>query len=223
MLRQVCRRARLLASMKAATALSEVAAILEDVSPSSVSESSKTSASRPEKMPVEVYDLILQRVQQGSPHTRDHRNLPHPPGAEVLSPYAHSISHLTQASERVYAKHTAHAGNSAILFRSASGAATPGFIESIWTLHESTPRTFIITRPHGQLSQADQSKDPYQTQPKLCAQVVYAATTESCVVIESSDIIAHTAYRVRPANTFGIRKQTMIVVNLDRGRSDIVY
>jgi hypothetical protein len=173
-------------------------------------------------MPADVYTLFVKHLSVQDPSVRRQDKLPHPPGAHVALPFAMAKTHIEHGG-RTFAPYTAHPGNSAIVFRSPGGGRSSGFIDTMWVhKHNGVIGQYLVVQPHGQFSPADQAKDLYHQHPKLHAQIVYDAWPQSAVLIAPSDIISHTAYRVRPPGTFGIPKGTIVVVNLNCGRSMLI-
>jgi hypothetical protein len=232
MLHQICERGRLLAGLSAAglgadSLEAQAGAVLEGhrITETSAFTTTGPQAKTPRtKLPAEIYELLLAREKGRDPILRDHRALPHPTNARVLSPFATAVSHLEHEG-RTFTTHTAHDGNSAVLFRSSEGTTRSGFVDAIWQWEhpDGQLEMSLFVRPHARLSTLDRRKDLYSQHPGLRAELVYSSQPDPLTLISPSDIISHTAYRVHPPGTFGIRRGVIVIVNLDRGRSTIVY
>jgi hypothetical protein len=223
MLHQVCRRGRLLASLRGpGGSHTTIGAMLEESRiDNGVAEAIR--GAQLQLMPLDVYETLLRRLRGDAKtsHIRDHRDLPHPKGSVTASPYGRAVRH-TQHESRTFSTHLAHPGNGSIIFRSSQGVASYGFIDSIWR-HE-LGHEFLLVHLHESLSSQDRTKNPFATRPKAHIEVVYDSPTREgrTEVISSTDIIAHAAYRKRPAGTFGITRASIILHNTDRGRSSII-
>lgn len=66
----------------------------------------------------------------------------------------------------------------------------------------------------------DNAKNPFLCWPALACGVVHN-TFEDDVVITPKDVIAHVAFRARPASTFSNDKEIVVFHNLDRGRKSL--
>jgi hypothetical protein len=224
MLRQVARRGRLLASMIDSTgSYGPVGRILEDISVLA----GVPHKPRMQQLPLDVYGLLLTRLRaQHGGRGRHYRDLPHPSGAEVVVPWVVPSTHVdSDKARRTFAVHGSHAGNSAVIFRASSGRILCGFIQDIW-MHtfQDTSSHYLVVRPHEQLSTSDSKRNPFALRRKLHAHLLYSGDSEETLeLITLADIIAHTAYIVRPPGTFKIQRGIMIAINLDRGRSKILY
>jgi hypothetical protein len=79
-------------------------------------------------------------------------------------------------------------------------------------------RTFLFVRPYRHLTKEDEKKNPFQCRPRLYLEIYYVDDPLPVVVIEPASIHTHTASRVRPRGTFGIRTAILLIHNLNRGR-----
>jgi hypothetical protein len=179
----------------------------------------------------EVYSLLLAHLRHSDTSWSDHTNLPHPKGAKVLSPDAHAITH-TRIGKHTFAVQSAHPGNSAIFYRvpgSPNGTTASGYINSIYMQEDKTTgvvQTFILVQPHKRLSNEDLGKNIIPNDPQLNLDLVYADHSpehQHLCFLGPLDIIAHTAYWTYKREVFGTVCQVRMLVNLDWGRSDIVY
>ncbi|KLO10372.1 hypothetical protein SCHPADRAFT_810421, partial [Schizopora paradoxa] len=125
-------------------------------------------------------------------------------------------------SGRTYSTSKAHLGNSAIhLHIPNSENTSTGFIEAIWsTILHSKERTFFIVRTHRRLSFFDEVKAPFMHfHPRYGVQIKDARPSDNLVIIEHRHVIAHTSTLRRPAGTYGIPHETLVVcTSLNRGR-----
>jgi hypothetical protein len=234
MLRQICRRGRLLAFMKdsANSLLSDSEGLLSkalqmfNILPRSLNTlntevqslfEQATENSQGESLSLEHYNQILEYFNQQYPTTpvRHYSHFPHPIDAEILPRLASPIQHITH-NGRPYSTFTIHPGNSSISFQSQNAAVEVGFIRSIWSqVLQGKQHIFIIVAPHLRLSVHDESKNPYIKKGGFSAGLVYSQSPQECydVVIEVNQILAHVPYYKRPAGTFGIGKETMVIIN----------
>jgi hypothetical protein len=68
----------------------------------------------------------------------------------------------------------------------------------------------------------DWHKNPFTDWPGLACDIVYNIFDDD-EVISPSDVVTHAAFRVRPVNTFGIDKETVVFHRLDRGGTLPLY
>lgn len=115
-----------------------------------------------------------------------------------------------------------HPGNAAELFY-MGGVARLGFINTIWDQSiGGVLRRHVLMTPLKLLDTEDNARNPFLCWPGLACGVVYNIF-EDDVVISPKNIIAHAAFRVRPASTFNIDKEIVVFHNLDRGRKIPLY
>jgi hypothetical protein len=227
MLHQIARRGRLLSTMMTAPgSYSVIGRLLEGTSESAAA--SVPPKARMVRLALDIYDDLLSCLRRtNDPNVRHYREVPHPPGASVASPWVLPETYLDSKdlARRTFTTHTAHAGNSAIMFRTAAGVIRCGFIEDIWSHnHQKHDTHYLVVRPHEGLSPQDSRENPYSGRPKLHTHLFYSRkSNEAAHLIKLADIIAHTAYIVCSPGTYGIKQGTLLAVNLDRGRSNIVY
>lgn len=219
MLRQICRRGRLISIMASASDRT-TGRLLEDLV---AHENDTRPTNGMKQLTLSLYDDIYSYVNKHCMLFRHYRNLPHPLGAAILPPMAAQTTYF-KLNGRDFSVHGAHPGNSAIAFRVEDGGVETGFIEAAWTLTlPDGPRTFLVVQPHEQLSIQDNRKNPYRQRPGLLMRLVYKSSTMDEIIIEPAAIISHIAYRLRPAKTFRIQQPTMVVHVLDRGLSGQQY
>jgi len=233
MLHQICRRGRLLAFMKdsACSLLSDSEGLLSralqmfNILPSPLSTYSTqvqspleqaVENSQGEELSPEHYNLILAYVNQQSPTTplRHYSYFPHPMDTEVLPRLASPIQHITH-NGRPYSTIAMHQGNSSISFKPQNGGVDVGFIHSMWSqVLQGKQHTFIFVAPHTRLSNHDQLKNPYAARGGFSAGLVYSKSLQQYdILIEANQILAHVPYYKRPAGTFGIKEETMVIIN----------
>ncbi|KAF8987413.1 hypothetical protein BDQ17DRAFT_1258584, partial [Cyathus striatus] len=113
-----------------------------------------------------------------------------------------------------YSVYSVHAGNSSISFIDNNNVVTPGFIEAIWTTNVSgNKKIFLILRLPLPLNNEDTMKNPYSSRPGLLAGLVYDSFTpeQQCIALEQ--VQSHVPFYQRPAATFGILFNTIVLVN----------
>jgi hypothetical protein len=92
-----------------------------------------------------------------------------------------------------------------------------GFINTIWDQSiGGVVRRHVLMTPLKLLDPEDAAKNPFLAWPGLACGIVYNVF-EDDIAISPKDVIAHAAFRVRPASTFSIDKETVVSHSLDRG------
>ncbi|KAJ7215446.1 hypothetical protein GGX14DRAFT_608378 [Mycena pura] len=242
MLRQMCRRGRLLAAIKDSTqevdSKSPVVAAMQILSPPG---SVDTDLANLQQLPPaegtafngsgvvladSMYELILEYWNNTyspsyihkSDLTFDLLNS----GVKVLPSRAVQLTHFTHKI-RLFSPFKKHHGNSSISFRHPStGQKDMGFIRSIWTqVLEGQKRTFVFVQPHTDTDPVDAAKMPYLTHPRFKCTVKYTNPRhpKSELIVEPRHIISHVAYLPCPQGTFDIQKAiTIFVDSLHRNR-----
>jgi hypothetical protein len=224
MLCQVCRRGRLQAFIQHqdhvnSDVLCNVSAILNpdtkakaDILP--ICES---------RLPAAVYNKFLLFIQSRQPDYRDYRQLPHPADSLILSPWGCPMKTATHQT-RGLSIFTLHPGNSSISFQNGSGDVYYGFIQFMWS-HSlaGTPNTYLLVSRHIALSSQDAHLNPYQKLPELKCLLVYSHVPsldamERMVIIDKEQVRSQVAYYIRPPGTFGIKRETIILVDLFRNQ-----
>ena len=111
MLRQVCRRGRLEAI------LGGKASDLEEQKFRSLFASAlpNDAVSTAQMMPLPSYELLLRHLNMSMTTFRDHRALPHPPRARILSPWAQFLRHVT-IEQRIFAIARSHVSTAQFYF-----------------------------------------------------------------------------------------------------------
>ncbi|KZV59474.1 hypothetical protein PENSPDRAFT_678949 [Peniophora sp. CONT] len=238
MLRQACRRARLQALLQDGAsdqdALSELSAILTDTCveadptfaesglphehPLSDEQLSTFLATGPmlEDAP---YHLILDYVQNHLQPVQSFNEIPAQPGIPVLPPNAHQLRTFT-LDGRTFCDQLQHEGNSAVQFCDTHGTNRTGFIQSIWILPvEQQLQTFLLVRPHNPLPGPEFQRTPYAHYQNLKTHIYDATPSPYIIVLEPKDILSHVTTLRRPAGTYGILRQTLVVCSaLNRDR-----
>lgn len=230
MLRQICRRGRLMGFIHA-YALSDniMGKALQILVPKSLldqeiaSENLTPSSTKIETLSLEIYEAILAYMNAHSPFMpfRHFKAFPHPLDANVLSRISTPLNHIKHKG-RDYSVSKMHAGNSSIHFRCQDGTTDLGFINSIWSYKlQDKSYTFLIVTLHAHLAPEDEKKNPYSSRSGLLATLVYSEplAPQKFVVIGLDDIVSHVAYYQRPPGTFGISSATTVMIDsLHRNR-----
>jgi hypothetical protein len=219
MLRQMSRRAHVNALLHSGDDLKELCNILEpavipaDSSPVSLkpAEVSEVLAKSPNLEEAEYNDLLHYLQQTGRPY-RSYSDLPHPPNAMILPPRAQCPLEVHQ-DECTFSSERSHKGNSAIQFYDPlTQAHNTGFIQNIWKLPlEGVMRTFIRVCPHQSLSAQEEGQAPFIHCPGFMTRIVDAHPSDNLRIIEPTHIITHVTTLQRPAGTYGIGKEVLIV------------
>ena len=220
MLRQMCRRGRLMARLHDSSShptSPESITILSDILLQTASVKEDPDGTGLEIVPADVYEAILSYLNSQMPFLHRHAQaMPHPHNAHVLPCAAIPVCHIKHKG-RDYSTVGMHSGNSSVHFLKArSSTVDSGHIEAMWQYTiDGILRTFIVLSVHQNLSPQDEVLDPYIAYPGFLAKVVYARQTDNLflVILEQDQIVGHVAYYNRPAGTFGIRRSTSILVN----------
>jgi hypothetical protein len=225
MLRQICRRGRLMAFINDRTSsdsyLTQALHILGRRAPEQMQANGKG-----QPIPLDVYNLLFEFVTFSFPTTtfRHFKNLPHPIDSYVLPPFAIPVHHITYKG-RNFSTFKMHPGNSSISFHARNGTTNAGFIDAMWrqVLHGKS-QTFIVVSPHPYLSDEDQKKNPYASKPGFLCNIFYTQTPSDSdaldqIILQEDKIIGHVAYFKRPPGTFGIKRSTTVFIDsLHRNR-----
>ncbi|KAJ7136300.1 hypothetical protein C8R43DRAFT_955776 [Mycena crocata] len=194
MLRQICRRGRLLASIRdsasTAKANSVVAQVMNILSPQN--SAGETAQHTDELAPADVdhngpgvlldqaiYEQILGYWNQfqAPPYIRatDLTWDLIDTDANVFPTRAVCLGHF-EYKTRLYSVFNKHHGNSSISFlRPSTSRKEMGFIQAIWTMSlQGEIHTFIVVQPHVALSAADEARTPYLSHPKFRCTVKYS-------------------------------------------------
>lgn len=236
MIRQLCRRGRLRASIqeqqqeytdtrKASpkqndgeeiTAANIFSTSLDTLA-GSVKQALHPSSEKSHILPPDVYDLLLSYVNsQLQIPFRRYDDFPHPLDAKIYSHWATPHSSIT-IHGRTYAIYSKHRGNASISFAHPHYPGSQmGFINSIWSQQiEGACRTFLFIQQPIFLSNSDAISSPYASQALvgLMGILVYDRASENCIVIEAEHVQGHVPFYRRPPGTFGIREGTMVMLN----------
>jgi hypothetical protein len=232
MLRQFSRRARLEALLHDGTrpGMKEFSSILNSSaeSPRHTSSTSLTPIEAAEvlaqapKLDDREYGSLLQYLQHTGRLFRHWNDLPHPVNSNVLPTHARRPLQIHQG-EHTFSCQRSHRGNSAIYFYNPlTHSHATGFIEIIWQLPlEATLKTFIIIRPHRVLPVQEEERAPFINYPGFKARIFDSQPSDDSelVIIEPHHILTHLTTFQRPAGTYGIDRETLVVcLALDRGR-----
>ncbi|KAF7372839.1 hypothetical protein MSAN_00489900 [Mycena sanguinolenta] len=241
MLRQMCRRGRLLAaisdSSKTADSKSPVVEAMRILSPEDqVSATSKTlEQPSPGKetayngvgtiLDVTIYEMILGywNRNHSPPYIRagDLTFDLLDAGVKVLPSRAVQRTDFKH-NTRLFGAFGRHQANSSISFYNPfTGGKDFGYIESVWTMAlEGQIRTFVVVQPHTAVSPADNAKAPYVACPGFKCFLCYTkpAHPRPGLIVELRHIISHVACFERPAGTYGI-EQEITVFNDSVGRN----
>ena len=122
---------------------------------------------------------------------------------------------------RTFSCQKSHEGNSAIQFYNPyTQQNDTGFIHIIWqVLLETAIHTFIVVRLHSPLSAQEEGQAPFINFPGFMTRIVDALPSENLLIIEPIHIITHLTTFRRPAGTYGIPRETLIICSaLNRGQ-----
>ena len=230
MLHQMSCRARVDASLQDGlgdTALNNLVKILKPendsangkpmpLNPTQVATALKDSS----KLAEDHYNALLHYLQgTGRPYRAFHA-FPHPPNALILPPHAKLPSQMHHHG-RTFSCQKSHEGNSAIQFYNPyTQQNDTGFIHIIWqVLLETAIHTFIVVRLHSPLSAQEEGQAPFINFPGFMTRIVDALPSENLLIIEPIHIITHLTTFRRPAGTYGIPRETLIICSaLNRGQ-----
>lgn len=229
MIRQMSRRGKVKAALQDDDELKELGRVLEppvvsvdaprkDVSPTE--ESVFLKACSP--FAREDYDAMLHYLRKkGRALHSVYDQTARDPNYTYLLPNVrkHTEVHI---ADRTYSIRQSHEGNSAIEFvHPETGSKDTGFIECIYsTLLKSKVHTFFIVRSHRQLPAFEERKAPFGNfNEKYCVRIMDELPSNNRVLIEQHHVVAHVSTLRRPAGTYGIERETLVVCRaLNRGR-----
>jgi hypothetical protein len=166
------------------------------------------------------YNNLLDYLHRTGQQYRAFHNIPHPPNAHILPPYAKRPLVLKHDGRTFSCRHS-HEGNSAVQFYNPlTTAHDTGFIESIWTVPlENVLHSFIVIRPHLPLSNLKEGQAPFQYYPGFMTRILDVQPADYLLIIEPAHIVTHLTTYKRPLGTYGILEETLIVCwALNRGR-----
>lgn len=227
MLCQMSRRAHINAALHDVDGPTELANILEPINlsvdaapvPLSPSEVSNVLKKARDLQGIE-YNALLQYLQHTGRPYRSYDNFPHPPNARILPPLAQHPLQFNRGECTFSCEHS-HKGNSVIYYYNPLVQAhDTGFIQNIWRIPlEGLMHTFVVVRPHQSLPAHEEAQAPYMHYPGFHVRVVDLQPSPGLVIIEPKHIITHLTTFKRPAGTYGIGREILVVCRaLNRGR-----
>lgn len=151
---------------------------------------------------------------------RTYTDIPHPEFALVLPPIADRPREIN-VNDHTYSCYSSHIGNSAIQFCDPkTQRMETGSIHLILQMPlQGFMRTFLFVYGHAALTPAEEQLTPYPTHPRFMTKVVDAIFSDTVFIIEPQHIITHLTTFKRPAGTFGISREILLVCwALNRGR-----
>ncbi|KAJ6535734.1 hypothetical protein B0H19DRAFT_963643 [Mycena capillaripes] len=220
MLRQICRRGRLLASISDSAKKTDSNANLQSLQQFSPAEETAFNGSGV-VLDAPIYELILGYWN----HTY---SPPYIRAAELtydlldagVNVFPNREVQLTNFMHktRLFSTFKKNHGNSSISFcHPLTGQKDMGFIRLIWTqVLQGQHRTFVVVQPHTDLSSTDAAKTPYPTHPRFECTGRYSEPLcpQPQLIVEPRHIISHVAYYQRPKGTYGIKQAITIFVDL---------
>jgi hypothetical protein len=171
------------------------------------------------KLAEEHYNALLIYLQGTGQQYRAFHALPHPPNALILPQHA-KLPLQVHLHDRTFSCQKSHEGNSAIQFYSPyTQEHSTGFIYVIWqVLLEAVMHTFIVVRLHRPLTALEEGQAPFLYYPGFMTRIVDALPSDNFLIIEPTHIVTHLTTFRRPAGTYGIPKETLIICwALNRG------
>ncbi len=141
----------------------------------------------------------------------------------VLPPVARNC-YQYKIEDRTYSCHQRHVGNSQIRFYipGQNQMEDTGVIEAIWELTlDGALQTFLLIRKHQPLPAAELLGSPFSIEPctYLKTKIVDIHLSETVLILEPRHIICHLSSYRRPAGTFGLNTESLVVCwALNRGR-----
>lgn len=139
----------------------------------------------------------------------------------LLPPYVRKRTEVL-IGDKTFSTQTSHEGNSAVQFVNPRTAERgTGYVEEIWSLPlEHRISTFFVVRPHSRLPEIDEQKAPFSSfSSKYATRIVSAVPSERSIIVEHRHIITHLSTYRRPAGTYGIPYDTLVVCwALNRGK-----
>lgn len=171
------------------------------------------------KFTPDEYNALLQYLQQSGRQYRAYDNFPHPQNAHILPPHAGKPLYL----HHTFSCQKTHEGNSAIRFYNPlTNSHDTGFIQSIWMVFLSSVRQpFVVVCPHRPLIAQREGQAPFQHYPGFMTRILDARPADNLLIIEPSHIVTHLTTFRRPAGTYGIPEETLVVCwALNRGRHE---
>ncbi|KAJ3780589.1 hypothetical protein GGU10DRAFT_279114 [Lentinula aff. detonsa] len=147
-----------------------------------------------------------------------------PATISILQPVVRHVGNF-KYQQKSYSSLTSHEAGSHIYYYvpGGNGAKATGCIADIWQLPlESRLATFLLVKEHLPLPPSHKLKNPYISDPCsiLCSELVQRNLVSFTYLIEPHHIISHVAVYKRPAGTYNIPLETMVIIwSLNRGRN----
>jgi hypothetical protein len=223
MLRKLCRRQRLTAQLHKAVRNGENgAAIFHILEGDQARDAQSIDHNKLVVLDDSVYDAIFHRLKAEDDsfiHYKVISNGGQATATDIISCSACPVTRMTHKG-RSYSIKSDHPGGSSVVFKTLSGEVSTGFILSLWMKEvRGIPRTFAIVSPHSPLNTVDEALNPWISLPFFLNRLVYAHESPTRILCDASDILSHAPYYIRPAGTYQIASETMIVHNyLNRAR-----
>ncbi len=170
----------------------------------------------------EDYNMLLQYLHAtGRPYHSVKEHIIGRRNVRFLPPYV-QIHTEVLVDERTFSTRISHEGNSAVQFiHPTTQQLDTGFIEAIFsTPLDSTIHTFFVIRSHLRLALQEEGQAPFASfHEKYATRIVDCRDLDQLQYVEQQHIITHLATYRRPAGTYGIPRQTLVVCwALNRGR-----
>lgn len=176
------------------------------------------------KLPLDEYNSLLWYLRQlGRPYFSVYASVRKLVDADtlLLPPYVRKRTEVA-IGDQTFSIQKSHEGNSAVQFLNPrTNQRDTGNIEEIWTVPlDSTMSTFFIIRPHTRLSEAEEQCAPFASfNTKYATRIVDANPSSQPLIVEYQHIITHLSTYKRPAGTYGIPRETIVVCwALNRGK-----
>lgn len=179
-------------------------------------------AKYPEPLPVDDYYALLRYLQAtGRPYFSILDQVLVTKHTRFLPPHVRKRTEMI-VGDRTFSTRASHEGNSAIQFHKPSTQQVDtGVIEAIWSLPlDSVIQTFFVVRSHRPLPRLEEEKAPFfRFDERYCTRIVDYEPSDQIQIIEQQHIIAHLSTFKRPAGTYGIARDTLVICwALNRGR-----
>lgn len=228
MLRQVCRQGRVEAAFEDDETFVELAKVLALPDPLGVatgesqSERLRTVKENAQDLTRDEYEALLFFLRRtGQVYHSVYDGVIADYGTRYLLPFVQHQKNIA-IDGKTYSTRESHEPNSAIQFlEPISGIKATGNIEAIWLAPlSSRVRTFVVVRGHVSLVPTEEAKAPFLNfNPNYAARIVSASNSGQLFILEPCNIITHLSTYCRPAGTYGIPVDTVVVCwALNRGR-----
>ncbi len=138
-----------------------------------------------------------------------------------LPPTVHTRTEVL-VDGRTFSIRQSHEGNSAVQYANPSNQESEtGNIEAIWQLPlNHCIHTFFVVRPHQPLPPNEEQLAPFaQFHERYATRIVDSNPSNQHLILEQQHIHTHLSTYRRPAGTYGIPRETLVVCwALNRGR-----